>query len=172
VFLPSGYERWFETSLREWPVGHLAAGLALVALVLAGVRRAWPERSAGVGALGLAWPLLVVGPLLGARPDLYRLGLFPALAFGLVLGAAAMAVERRAAWLPAAAMALTAVLLLPITFETVRAWRPDGFFAARAIEWSRRHADWQAELTPEARALFLRQLEAQDHGRRLLEGAP
>jgi hypothetical protein len=172
VFLPSGYERWFETGLREWPIGHLAAGLAVVMLVVAGVRRVWPDLPGPVAALGLAWPLAVVIPLLGARPDLYRLGLFPALAFGLVLAAAAIAFERRAAWLPPMAMGLTAVLLLPITFETVRAWGPDGFFAARAIEWSRRHPDWQAELTPEARALFLRQLELQDHGRRLLEGAP
>jgi hypothetical protein len=170
VFLPSGYERWFETSLREWPLGHLAAAVALVAVVLAAVRRAWPAPGARVAALGMAWPLLVIGPILGARPDLYRLGLFPALAFALVLGAAIMAIERRAAWAPAAVIAMTAVLLLPITLETVRAWRPDGFFAARGIEWSRRHTDWQAELAPDARALFLRQLEAQDHGRRLVEG--
>jgi hypothetical protein len=58
-----------------------------------------------------------------------------------------------------------------VTGETIRAWRSDGFFAARAIEWSRRHEDWQASLTPAARALFLAQVERQEHARRLLGGA-
>jgi hypothetical protein len=169
VFLPAGYEHWFRTTLREWPLGHLALAVALAGLVLVGVRRAWPGPSARVAAFGLAWPLLVIGPILGARPDLYRLGLFPALAFGLVLGAALLPMERRAPWLPSMAIALAAALLLPVTVETVGAWRPDGFFAARAIEWSRRHADWQAELTPEARALFLAQVEREAHAQRLLE---
>ena len=172
LFAPAGYEHWFRTTLREWPVTHLAFGIGLTAFVLVAARRAWPATSARVAALGLAWPLIVVGPILGARPDLYRLGLLPALAFGLVVGAALLALERRASWLPPLAAAMLAVLLLPVTFETVRAWRRDGFFAARAIEWSRRHQDWQAELTPEARALFLAQLEGQDHATRLLEGGP
>jgi len=66
-----------------------------------------------------------------------------------------------------------AVLLVPVTIDTIRAWRPDGFFAARAIEWSRRHEDWQASLTPESRALFLAQVEGQEHAQRLLaNGGP
>jgi len=73
--------------------------------------------------------------------------------------------------MPSIAAALLAVLLVPITLDTIRAWRPDGFFAARAIEWSRRHEDWQASLTPESRALFLTQLERLDHAPRLLGGS-
>lgn len=172
ILAPAGYEHWFRTTLREWPPAHLALGVALAALGLMAAQRSWPATSARVAALGLAWPLIVVGPILGARPDLYRLGLFPALAFGLLLGAAILVLERRACWLPSLAAAAVAVVLLPVTFETVRAWRPDGFFAARAIEWSRRHADWQAELTPEARALFRAQLEGQDHASRLLDDGP
>jgi hypothetical protein len=45
-----------------------------------------------------------------------------------------------------------------------------GSSRARAIEWSRRHADWQASLTPESQALFLAQVERQEHAQRLLEG--
>jgi hypothetical protein len=170
ILAPAGYEHWFRTTLREWPLGHLALGVGLAALGLLAAHRSWPGTSARVAALGLAWPVMVVGPILGARPDLYRLGLFPALAFGLLVGAAILVLERRASWLPSLAAGVLAVLLLPVTFETVRNWRRDGFFAARAIEWSRRHVDWQAELTPEARALFLAQLEAQDHAGRLLDG--
>jgi hypothetical protein len=45
-----------------------------------------------------------------------------------------------------------------------------GSSRARAIEWSRRHEDWQASLTPDSRALFLAQVERQEHAQRLLEG--
>jgi hypothetical protein len=183
IFLPEGYEHWSRTALREWPVAHLAAGLVVGPLVLWGARRFGPPESARVAALGLVWPLVVIGPILGARPDLYRLGLLPGLAFAIVLGAVVMIVERHdvgvpgsspsssaAALLPSGAGALLAVLLVPVTLDTIRAWRPDGFFAARAIEWSRRHEDWQASLTPESRALFLAQVERQEHAPRLLEG--
>jgi len=62
-------------------------------------------------------------------------------------------------------------VLVPVTVDGIRAWRFDGFFAARAIEWSRRRQeDWQA--TPESRALFLSQLDRQDHARRLLDDGP
>ena len=84
VFLPSGYERWSETSLRDWPLAHLALGIGAGRHRRRGrAARLARARAARVAALGLAWPLLVVGPILGARPDLYRLGLFPALAFAL-----------------------------------------------------------------------------------------
>jgi hypothetical protein len=184
IFLPAGYEHWSRTALREWPVVHLAAGLVVPPLVLWAVRRFGPAESARVAALGLVWPLVVIGPILGARPDLYRLGLLPALAFAIVFGATVRLLERErlaapglphlppaaAAALPSVAVALLAVLLVPVTVDTIRAWRPDGFFAARAIEWSRRHEDWQASLTPESRALFLAQVERQEHAPRLLEG--
>jgi hypothetical protein len=71
---------------------------------------------------------------------------------------------------PSVAVALLAMLLVPITANTIRAWWPDGFFAARAIEWSRRHEDWQASLTPDSRALFLAQAERPEQAPRLLEG--
>ncbi|HEV7499771.1 MAG TPA: hypothetical protein VGQ33_07200, partial [Vicinamibacteria bacterium] len=181
IFLPFGYAHWARTTLREWPALHLVLGLVVAPLVLWVARRLGPREVSRVAALGLAWPLVVIGPILGARPDLYRLGLLPALAFGLVVGAAVMMLERERTArglsragpvMPSIAAALLAVLLVPITLDTIRAWRPDGFFAARAIEWSRRHEDWQASLTPESRALFLAQLERQDHAPRLLEGAP
>jgi hypothetical protein len=151
-------------------------------LVLWAARRFGPSESARAALFGLVWPLVVIGPVLGARPDLYRLGLLLALAFAIVVGAAVMILERpmgrapmplpaaAVGLLPSVAVALLAVLLVPITLETIRAWRWDGFFAARAIEWSRRHEDWQASLTPESRALFLAQVERQDHARRLLGG--
>jgi hypothetical protein len=171
VFWPLGYEHWSRTALREWPVAHLALGVVVAPVLFWAVRRFGPAESARAAALGLVWPLVVIGPILGARPDLYRLGLLPALGFGIVLGAGVMVLERnRAALLPSAAVTVLAIALLPITFDTIRAWRPDGFFAARAIEWSRRHEDWQASLTPESRALFLAQVERQEHARRLLEG--
>jgi hypothetical protein len=186
IFLPGGYEHWSRTALREWPVAHLAAGLVIAPLVLWAARRFGPAESARVAFLGLVWPLVVIGPILGARPDLYRLGLLPALAFALVFGAVVTILEGRdvavrgsslsssaVAVLPSAAVALLAVLLVPVTIDTIRAWRPDGFFAARAIEWSRRHEDWQASLTPESRALFLAQVEGQEHAQRLLaNGGP
>ncbi|HEY8147675.1 MAG TPA: hypothetical protein VIK51_02000 [Vicinamibacteria bacterium] len=185
IFLPAGYEHWSRTALREWPVVHLAAGLLVAPLVLWAARRFGPAESARVAALGLVWPLVVIGPILGARPDLYRLGLLPALAFAIVFGAVVLVLEgghvaasgspylppAAAAVLPSMAVALLAVLLVPVTIDTIRAWRPDGFFAARAIKWSRRHEDWQASLTPESRALFLAQVERQEHAQRLLEGA-
>jgi hypothetical protein len=184
IFLPTGYEHWSRTALREWPVAHLAAGLVVAPLVLWAARRFGPAESARVACLGLVWPLVVIGPVLGARPDLYRLGLLPALAFAIVFGAVVLLLEGErlatpglphvppaaGALLPSVAVALLAVLLLPVTIDTIRAWRPDGFFAARAIEWSRRHEDWQASLTPESRALFLAQVERQEHAQRLLEG--
>ena len=182
IFLPAGYEHWSRTALREWPVVHLAAGLVVAPLVLWAARRFGPPESIRAAVLGLVWPLVVIGPILGARPDLYRLGLLPALAFALALGAVVMILERphvvgrdpkpfpsgAVGLLPSVAAALLAVLLVPITIDTIRAWRPDGFFAARAIEWSRRHEDWQASLTPESRALFLAQVEHQEHAQRLL----
>jgi hypothetical protein len=183
IFLPAGYEHWSRTALREWPVVHLAAGLVVAPLVVWAARRFGPAESARVAALGLLWPLVVIGPILGARPDLYRLGLLPALAFALVFGAVVTVLEGHdvgvrgsspsssaVAVLPSVAVALLAGLLVPVTIDTIGAWRPDGFFAARAIEWSRRHADWQASLTPESRALFLAQVERQEHAPRLLEG--
>ena len=184
VFWPLGYEHWSRTALREWPVAHLVLGVVVAAVLFWAVRRFGPAQSARAAALGLVWPLVVIGPILGARPDVYRLGLLPALGFGIVLGAGVMALDRdrtassgrvapsMKALLPSAAVALLALALLPITFDTIRAWRPDGFFAARAIEWSRRHEDWQASLTAESRALFLAQVERQEHARRLLEGGP
>jgi hypothetical protein len=189
VFWPLGYEHWSRTALREWPVAHLVLGVVVAPVLFWAVRRYGPAPGARAAALGLVWPLVVIGPILGARPDVYRLGLLPALGFGIVLGAGVMALERVrfqvrsesspsardapliiATPLPSAAVALLALALLPITFGTIRAWRPDGFFAARAIEWSRRHEDWQASLTPESRALFLAQVEGQEHARHLLEG--
>jgi hypothetical protein len=181
IFLPAGYEHWSRTALREWPLAHLALGLVVVPLVLWTARRFGPSESARAAVLGLVWPLVVIGPVLGARPDLYRLGLLLALAFAIVVGALVMIVERpdhegrpfpstAVGLLPSVAVTLLAVLLVPITLETIRAWRWDGFFAARAIEWSRRHEDWQASLTPESRALFLDQVERQEHARRLLGG--
>jgi hypothetical protein len=182
IFLPAGYEHWSRTALREWPVAHLAAGLVIAPLVLWAARRFGPAESVRVAFLGLVWPLMVIGPVLGARPDLYRLGLLPALAFAIVFGAVVTILEGRdvgvrgsslssaVAVVPSVAVALLAVLLVPVTIDTIRAWRPDGFFAARAIEWSRRHEDWQASLTPESRALFLVQVERQEHAQRLLEG--
>jgi hypothetical protein len=180
IFLPAGYEHWSQTALRDWPLAHLALGFVVAPLVLWAARRFGTAESARAAALGLVWPLAVVAPIFGARPDLYRLGLLPALAFGIVLGAAVMILERErgavvgSGPLPSVAAALLAALLVPITLDTIRAWRPDGFFAARAIEWSRRHQDWQAELTPESRALFLAQVERQEHAKRLLEdrGSP
>lgn len=171
IFMPAGYELWSRTALREWPVAHLAAGLVVAPLVLCAARRFGPAESVRVAALGLVWPLVVIGPVLGARPDLYRLGLLPALAFAIVVGAVVMLLEGGSSPSSSAvAVALLAVLLVPVTIDTIRAWRPDGFFAARAIEWSRRHEDWQASLTPESRALFLAQVERQEHAPRLLEG--
>jgi hypothetical protein len=172
IFAPIGYELWARTGLREWPVVHLGLGLLVAALLVSATRRFGPVAAGRVAVLGLVWPLVVIGPILGARPDLYRLGLLPALAFALMAGAAVMTLERRVALLPSAAIALLAVVLVPVTVDSIRAWRFDGFFAARAIEWSRRHEDWQASLTPESRSLFLAQLEQQDHAQRLLEGAP
>ena len=184
IFLPAGYEHWSRTALRDWPLAHLALGLAVAPLVLWVARRVGPSESARAAWLGLVWPLVVIGPVLGARPDLYRLGLLPALAFGIVVGAVVMVLERpdlvgrgsmpfpsaAVGLLPSVAVTLLAVLLVPVSLDTIRAWRPDGFFAARAIEWSRRHEDWQASLTPESRALFLAQVERQEHARRLLGG--
>ena len=97
------------------------------------------------------------------RPDWARLDALP-------LGRGRPPPSVAVGLLPSVAVTLLAVLLLPVSFDTIRAWRPDGFFAARAIEWSRRHEDWQAELTPESRALFLAQVERQEHARRLLGG--
>ncbi|HEU0109072.1 MAG TPA: hypothetical protein VFT38_23005 [Vicinamibacteria bacterium] len=184
IFLPAGYEHWSRTALREWPVAHLALGLVVAPLVLWAARRFGPPESGRAAVLGLVWPLVVIGPILGARPDLYRLGLLPALAFAIVLGALVIILERArvvgrdsmpfpsgaVGLLPSVAVALLAVLLVPVTIDAIHAWRPDGFFAARAIEWSRRHEDWQASLTPESRALFLAQVERQEHAQRLLEG--
>jgi hypothetical protein len=183
IFLPAGYEHWSRTALREWPLAHLALGLVVAPLVLWTARRLGPSESARAAVLGLVWPLVVIGPILGARPDLYRLGLLPALAFGIAFGAVVLVLERArvavpasprlptiaVGLLPSVAGALLAVLLVPVTLDTIRAWRPDGFFAARAIEWSRRHENWQASLTPESRALFLAQVERQEHALRLLE---
>jgi hypothetical protein len=181
IFAPRGYEHWAGTTLREWPVLNLGLGLLLASLVLFAARRFGPPAAARVAALSLAWPLVVIFPILGARPDLYRLGLLPALAFALAVGAAVMTVEHVSAtpvpratlapWL-SIAVAMLAVVLVPVTVDSIRAWRFDGFFAARAIEWSRRHEDWQASLTPESRALFLAQLDRQDHARRLRGDGP
>jgi len=173
IFAPLGYEHWAGTTLREWPVVHLVLGLAVGPLVVWAARRFGPREAARVAVLGVAWPLVVIFPILGARPDLYRLGLLPALAFTLGVGAMVMTVEGRAApvW-PSIAVAVLAIVLVPITVSSIRAWRFDGFFAARAIEWSRRHEDWQLSLTPESRALFLSQLDRQDHARRLLGDGP
>jgi hypothetical protein len=191
IFLPAGYEHWSRTALRDWPLAHLALGLVVAPLVLWAARRFGAPESARAALLGLIWPLVVIGPVLGARPDLYRLGLLPALAFAIVVAAAVMILERAEAGreslplpsaavgrlpsvavtlLPSVAVTLLAVLLVPVSLDSIRAWRSDGFFAARAIEWSRRHEYWQASLTPESRALFLAQVERQDHGRRLLGG--
>jgi hypothetical protein len=172
IFLPTGYESWWRTPLTGFSGAYLATGLALAPLAVLAVRRWGGVVEARVGALGLLWPLATCAPLLGVRPDLYRLGLIPSLAFGLIIGAAVSTLESRRQWLPSISMALLALPLVPVSVASIEAWGPDGFFAARAIEWARGNAEWQASLTPDALQLFRDQIQRAEHVRVLLEQDP
>lgn len=172
IYLPTGYEKWWTTRLREWPPAYLGAS-AVVSLAPWLLIR-WSGCAAPLARLtplAMLWPFVIVAPMLGVRLDLYRLGLLPSLCFGLTLGALVTHAERYAArWTPLL-VAGVALWLAPIAVETARAWGPSGFMHARHLETARQTPEWQAALHPETRALFLRQLELRDHARAWLTAA-
>lgn len=159
VFVPRPYA----AEALPW-LGHLAAGL-LLPVVIAGAL--WARRaatSARVALSGLAWCVFTVMPLAALKGgvDLYRLGLLIALGFALGLAAATALADRqpRAVAILAAALALW---LAPQAIATAAAWGPGGMNMQAGTRWKLGNEAWYASISPEMKALFLRQAAEHEH---------
>jgi hypothetical protein len=169
VFVPTGYEAWWQTRLREWPLGYLALG-ALVPAVLWLIVRGCPACGGRrIALLGLAWPLVTVWPILPGRPDVYRLGLLIGLGCAMALAGVAAHAEHRSPVLPALLVSAFVVAAAPVSLATAAAWGPGGFFWNQAMGWARATPEWVQSLHPQTRALFWEQLERDEHARVWME---
>lgn len=168
IFLPMDYAEWWRTPLRSFSPAHLLLSVLVGPAVVFFLKRSCRpgEREPGAALLGLLWPLVAIGPILGLRTlDLYRLGLLLCAGYGLVMGALVSHVERRSRPL-ALLLALPIVLwLAPTTLSASAAWGPGGFYQAMTARWNRANADWLSHLTPEMRSLFWRQVTLAEHAR-------
>jgi hypothetical protein len=172
VFAPVlDYEAWRGMAVADVRAIHLVAGVLIPVLATLALRRLGEAGPARVALLGLAWPVVTVGPLLAIpEVDLFRLGLMVALAFGLVWAAALTAVERRWAAIAVALAVLAAASLTVPARRTAAAWGPRGSMKAELPLWRRHVGDrWWNALTPEMQRRFEEEVSRQGHERRLME---
>jgi hypothetical protein len=160
VFVPQSYPDWWSTvDFGTLPFAPVVGVSALAALGLVLLRRRPTAKRLLV--LGLAWPLLTILPLLGLRDPshVFRLGFLVCFGAGLVVAAAATALDDHRDVLGAAGV-LMVVALVPIARSSAAAWGPGGFQYQQTLRWVEADSAWRSKLTPEMQARLRKQIEA------------
>jgi hypothetical protein len=165
VFLPMGYERWWNraAAVSLGPVLILASFAVVVLLAWRLARDRSPALWAAA-ALAAAWPGLVSIPLFGlGLVDVYRLGLLPSLGFALAAAAAGCSVEKRVGRAFVLAALVIVSWMAPLAVEAADEWGPGGFYYEMSLSLTRRGEDWLAVFAPRGRARFWAEHDAREH---------